>query len=74
MRLVTERCVLTLDGDGWRLDEVAPGVDAQADVLDRIPFAVRRSPVLKQMDAALFREAPMGMALKPPRRQAPAAG
>ncbi len=68
VRLITERSVMTLAADGWRLDEVAPGADPDRDVLDRIPFPVRRADDLKTMDARLFRDAPVGMTLQPPRR------
>jgi acyl CoA:acetate/3-ketoacid CoA transferase len=68
--LVTERSVMTLTGDGWRLDEVAPGVDPERDVLQRIAFPVARSPALKTMDARLFRPEAMALSLKPTRRGA----
>lgn len=40
---VTERAVFELQPDGLCLTEIAPGVDLQTDVLDRIPFPVRCS-------------------------------
>ena len=52
--LVTERAVFTLTPDGWRLDEVAPGVRVQEDVLDRMGFKPIVGAV-KEMDASLFR-------------------
>lgn len=36
---VTERAVFELTPEGMRLREVAPGIDVQADVLDRMDFA-----------------------------------
>lgn len=51
---VTERAVFALAPQGLRLVEVAPGVDLQRDVLDRLPFAVSLAPAL---DAALARAA-----------------
>ncbi|MBP8119925.1 MAG: acyl CoA:acetate/3-ketoacid CoA transferase [Burkholderiales bacterium] len=57
---VTERGVFRLTGDGMELIEIAPGVDLQRDILDRMAFApVVRNPVL--MDARLFRPEPMGL-------------
>lgn len=50
---VTERAVFALRPDGLHLTEIAPGVDLQADVLDRIGF----TPVIKAlsvMGADLF--------------------
>ena len=47
---VTERCVFTLGHDGLVLTEVAPGVDLQRDILDRLDFTPEISPELKIMD------------------------
>lgn len=58
---VTERAVFELDQDGLVLSEVAPGIDPQRDVLERLPFAVRRSPGLKTMDPACFRADKIGL-------------
>jgi len=57
---VTERCVFRLTADGLELTELAPGVDLQRDVLDRMGFA----PIVGQpalMDARIFRPEPMGL-------------
>jgi propionate CoA-transferase len=58
---VTERCVLQLTRDGLELIEVAPGVDLQRDVLDKIAFTpiVNGTPAL--MDGRIFRPEPMGL-------------
>jgi propionate CoA-transferase len=58
---VTERCVLQLTPDGLELIEVAPGVDLQRDVLDRMAFTpiIKGTPAL--MDARIFRPEPMGL-------------
>ena len=37
---VTERCVFELRPEGLTLTEVFPGVDAQKDIFDRLPFKV----------------------------------
>jgi propionate CoA-transferase len=57
---VTERCVFRLTAAGLELTELAPGVDLQRDVLDRMAFA----PIVGQpalMDARIFRPEPMGL-------------
>jgi len=61
---VTERCVLRLEREGLTVTEIAPGVDLERDVLAQSEFPLRVSPTLKQMDAALFRPAPIGLSLK----------
>lgn len=37
---VTERCVFELTGNGLKLAEVYPGIDAKKDILDQLPFEV----------------------------------
>ncbi len=58
---VTERAVFGLHANGIELLEIAPGLDLQRDVLDRMGFrpVIERVPV--RMDAALFAEAPLGL-------------
>ncbi len=57
---ITERCVMKLTADGLELTEIAPGVDLQRDILDRMDFApIVREP--KLMDARIFHAAPMGL-------------
>lgn len=51
---VTERAVLSLQTEGLQVEEIAPGIDLQTQVLDLIPFAVRVSPNLLTMNAAHF--------------------
>jgi propionate CoA-transferase len=62
---VTERCVFTLTAEGMVLSEIAPGVDLQRDILDQMDFLplMPTPPVL--MDARIFAEGPMGIALTP---------
>ena len=55
---ITERCVFRLRTEGLELTEVAPGVDLQRDILDRMDFV----PIMKSvqpMDARLFQTEPM---------------
>lgn len=65
---VTERCVMKLTGDGIVVSEIAPGIDLERDILaqSEFPLLVPKPP--KPMDAALFNEALIGLAL--PRRAA----
>jgi propionate CoA-transferase len=58
---VTDRAVFDLTADGLRLVEIAPGISLERDVLARIEFPVQVSPRPRQMDARLFRDAPMGL-------------
>jgi propionate CoA-transferase len=58
---VTERCVFQLTPDGLELIEIAPGVDLQKDILDRMDFKpiMHNPPGL--MDARIFSEEPMNI-------------
>ncbi len=58
---VTERCVIKLEADGLCVHEIAPGVDLQTDVLDKVDFTLNVSPDLKLMDARLFEEDSNGL-------------
>ena len=57
---VTECCVFRLRADGLELTEIAPGIDLQRDILDRMDFAPAISE-LRTMDARIFADAPMGL-------------
>ncbi|WP_135554343.1 acyl CoA:acetate/3-ketoacid CoA transferase [Paenibacillus cymbidii] len=59
---VTERAVFDLTPDGIRLIEIAPGVDLEKDVLGQMDVVPLVSPSLKLMDAAIFRDEPLGLA------------
>lgn len=48
--VVTERCLLKLEEQGWTLLEIMCGIDLQKDILDKIPFKVRVSENLKYME------------------------
>ncbi len=58
---ITERCVFRLCQDGLELVEIAPGIDLQRDILDRMEFApiLQREPML--MDARIFAPSPMAL-------------
>ncbi|ROR21743.1 propionate CoA-transferase [Comamonas sp. BIGb0124] len=53
--VITERAVFELRPEGLVLTEFAPGIDLQADILDRMGYAPLISPDLRRMDADLFR-------------------
>ncbi len=61
--MVTERCVMKLERDGWVITEIAPGIDLERDVLAHMEFRPGISGELKLMDERLFREGPMGLRL-----------
>jgi len=56
---ITERCVFRLCAEGLELVEIAPGVDLQKDILDRMDFTpvMRGAPAL--MEARIFSDDPM---------------
>lgn len=51
---VTERAVFDLTSEGLRLLEIAPGVDLESDVLERLAFEVDVSPTLGTIPLACF--------------------
>jgi propionate CoA-transferase len=57
---VTERCVFRLGAEGMQLIEVAPGVDVERDVLDRLPFPLMVGDP-SPMEVGLFRKPPLGL-------------
>ena len=63
---ITERCVLRLGDDGLEVIELAPGVDLERDVLARIGFRAKVARELREMDAAIFRDAPLGLGERTP--------
>lgn len=66
---VTERCVMKLTPEGIVVTEIAPGVDLQTDVLGQADFPLTVADDLREMDAALFGDAPIGLTLpQKPRR------
>lgn len=60
---ITERAVFKLEKDGLHLIEIAPGVDLQKDILDKMEFTPVVSKGVKQMDKRLFIDQPMGIVL-----------
>lgn len=58
---VTERAVFSLTKDGVSLEEFAPGVDLDKDILAKMDFVPLISPSLKDMDERLFRQRKMNL-------------
>ncbi len=58
---ITERAVFCLTAEGLMLTEIAPGIDLQKDVLDKMEFMPIVCKDLKTMDSRLFREEKMGL-------------
>ncbi len=51
---ITERAVFRLAGAGLTLEEVAPGVDVDRDVISKMGFRPRVSPEIRKMDGRIF--------------------
>lgn len=60
---VTERAVFRVGDSGLELTEIAPGIDAERDVIAHMGFRPRVSSMLKTMDPRIFRPALMGLAV-----------
>ncbi len=58
---VTERAVFRLGKDGMVLEEIAPGVDLQKDVLNQMEFSPIVPRDLKLMDEKIFKKEKMGL-------------
>jgi len=59
--VITERCVFRRAGNRLELVEIAPGVDLDRDILDRLDFAPALARDLGLMPLAIFRPEPMGL-------------
>lgn len=60
---ITERAVFRLAPEGVELIEIAPGMDLERDILAHMGFMPIISPKLKEMDARIFADGPMGLKL-----------
>ncbi|RYV49745.1 acyl CoA:acetate/3-ketoacid CoA transferase [Pengzhenrongella frigida] len=56
---VTERAVFRLGDEGLVLEEIAPGVELEKDILSLMAFRPAISSTLKVMDSSLFRQGAM---------------
>lgn len=63
---ISERCVMRLTPDGLMLTEIAPGVDMERDIMDKMEFRPLVSSNLKLMDERIFRDEPMGLTFADP--------
>ena len=61
---ITERCVFELREDGLWLIEIAPGIDMESQILDKMEFMPNIAEEVKIMDERLFKEENMGLELK----------
>ncbi|WP_099828157.1 acyl CoA:acetate/3-ketoacid CoA transferase [Oceaniglobus indicus] len=58
---VTERCVIRLTAEGLVATEIMPGIDPARDIVNASQGRVAIAPDARPMDAALLRDAPMGL-------------
>lgn len=58
---VTERAVFRLTERGLTLEEMAPGIDIDKDILSKMEFNPIVSPSLKQIDERLFNKGKIGL-------------
>ena len=58
---ITERCVFRLTNLGIELIEIAPGLDLQRDIIDRMAFRPLIAEPLRRSDLRLYRPTPMGI-------------
>ncbi|AGF55851.1 propionate CoA-transferase [Clostridium saccharoperbutylacetonicum] len=58
---ITERAVFRLTSAGVELEEIAPGVDLQKDILDQMDFKPIISEELKTMDKRIFEDKLMNL-------------
>jgi acyl CoA:acetate/3-ketoacid CoA transferase len=59
---VTERAVFRLTEKGISLEEVAPGIDIDKDILSNMEFKPIVTPSIKQIDERLYNEGTIGLA------------
>ncbi len=58
---ITERAVFKLTSEGLLLEEYAPGIDVEKDVLAKMEFKPMVSRHMRPMDNVVFREGSMGL-------------
>ena len=62
IKYVTERAVFSLREQGIVLEEVAPGIDVQSQVLDQAQFEIHVARDVRLMEPRLFEEGLVGLA------------
>jgi acyl CoA:acetate/3-ketoacid CoA transferase len=58
---VTERAVFRLTKDGVTLEEVAPGIDVEKDVIQKMSFKPTMRGSIREMDEKIFNKSIMGL-------------
>jgi len=58
---ITERAVFRLTAEGIELEEIAPGVDLDKQVLQKMEFQPKISPRLRLMESSLFQRDKIGL-------------
>jgi len=58
---ITERAVFRLTSEGVVLEEIAPGVDLDKHILEKMEFSPKISPKLQTMEKAIFQKEKMGL-------------
>ena len=58
---ITERCVFSLTREGMALVEIAPGIDLEKDILEKMAFLPIVEGQPRLMDTRIFRPEPMGL-------------
>lgn len=61
VRYITERCVFSLTDQGLLLEEIAPGIDVDRDVIERMGFKPRVKDELKTMEETCFKPGKMNL-------------
>jgi propionate CoA-transferase len=59
--VVTERAVFELCENGFKLIEIAPGINLEKDILEQMEFMPEISHELKIMDKRIFGDKLMGL-------------
>lgn len=63
--IITERAVFSLGVAGLILEEIAPGIDLQRDIIKQMEFTPIISQTPRLMDKRIFVDQPMGLSLQP---------
>lgn len=64
VRYISERCVMELTENGLMITELAPGVDLQKDILNKMEFTPLISDDLREMDKRIFYPEKMKLELR----------